>query len=313
MRKDFSDSVPKLDNAANNEEHDVMTEDWYGSFDGDENPLDQLSAADQLKLQDRMFAKIKVNIKAIRTSKTKNINYLLTGVAALLFIGLSFFYYSNRSLSILENRIFIENNSASIRKEILPDGSEIWLNPNAKVDFVPEFDPESREVNITGEVFFDVVKDVKRPFIIYSGPIVTQVLGTSFRISTYKDGTTEVSVSSGRVSVKLSENENQRVILLPNQKATYLPNRGILRKDEQIQKPLVEMKFENASLNEIIQALNIKFEVDIKLKNPELANYTLKADFNNQSLGSILQILEKSLDLSYQIKNYEITLQKNEF
>lgn len=311
MRKDFSESIlKKLKNAANNTGDDAMIEEWYASFDGDESPLDQMSDAHQLNLKDRMLAKIKVNIEAIKISKNEKIKSLLIASAALLLISFSLFLHFNRDLSILEDRVIIENTSAFIRKEILPDGTEIWLNPNAKVDFLPEFDQNTREVTITGEVFFDVVKDVDRPFIIYSGPIVTRVLGTSFRIRTYRDGTTEVSVSRGRVSVGLLD-AGDDLILLPNQRATYLASLGRLRKDEIIQRPLIQMKFENASLKQIIKTLNIKFGVNIKLKESKLGNYTLKADFNNQNLDSILEILEKSLDLNHEIKNNEIFLQKN--
>ncbi|HEY6900965.1 MAG TPA: FecR family protein [Puia sp.] len=89
----------------------------------------------------------------------------------------------------------------------LPDGTMIWLNGDATLDYPASFDT-SRDVFLReGEAFFEVASDSKRPFVVHSQQLHTQVLGTSFDIRNYK-GHYRVAVATGKVNVYYKDQHN---------------------------------------------------------------------------------------------------------
>ena len=69
----------------------------------------------------------------------------------------------------------------------LPDGSVIWLNAESSITYPTVFSGNERKVSITGEVYFEVVKDKSKPFKVIAGDQQIEVLGTHFNINAYKD------------------------------------------------------------------------------------------------------------------------------
>lgn len=64
----------------------------------------------------------------------------------------------------------------------LPDGSTVLLNEGSKLDFGNDFNTGSRQVVLTGEAYFDIKHDERRPFVVHTGKVYTTVLGTAFNI-----------------------------------------------------------------------------------------------------------------------------------
>src|SRR5690606_17587983 len=83
----------------------------------------------------------------------------------------------------------------------LPDSSTIYLAAGSYLTYPEQFPDSGRTVELTGQAFFEVTSDKKRPFKGRSGTVQTNVLGTSFRISACTGETVEVAVASGSVSV----------------------------------------------------------------------------------------------------------------
>lgn len=85
---------------------------------------------------------------------------------------------------------------------VLSDGTKIWVNSASSITFPTKFTGDTREVAITGEVYFEVKADSARPFIVKAGEQVVTVLGTSFNISAYDDDpTVETTLVSGKLRV----------------------------------------------------------------------------------------------------------------
>jgi ferric-dicitrate binding protein FerR (iron transport regulator) len=91
--------------------------------------------------------------------------------------------------------------AGEVRQLALPDGSSITLNANTRLTYPKSF--RNRQVRlVTGEAFFDIARDPKRPFIVETGHTRTQVLGTSFNIRSYeRDTATVIALITGQVSV----------------------------------------------------------------------------------------------------------------
>jgi len=102
----------------------------------------------------------------------------------------------------------------------LPDGSVVWLNASSNLTYDKDFGKDLREVNLTGEAFFDVAKDATHPFIIHTKVVDIKVLGTQFNVKAYpNDAYTETSLIRGSVEVTIKNRSNDKQHLSPGQKS----------------------------------------------------------------------------------------------
>ena len=98
------------------------------------------------------------------------------------------------------------NNSTISQVITLSDGSSVILQPNSKLSYPKIFTGNERKVYLSGEGFFEISKNRKKPFFVYANEIVTKVVGTSFRVKAYPDQPdVEVIVRTGKVKVKSNE------------------------------------------------------------------------------------------------------------
>jgi ferric-dicitrate binding protein FerR (iron transport regulator) len=78
----------------------------------------------------------------------------------------------------------------------LPDGSRVWLNNASSLRYPVSFTGATREVQLSGEAYFEVAQDATHPFFVHTtsgpaGPATIEVLGTSFNIMAYNDESAE--------------------------------------------------------------------------------------------------------------------------
>ncbi|MBC8151761.1 MAG: FecR domain-containing protein, partial [Bacteroidetes bacterium] len=132
----------------------------------------------------------------------------------------------------------------------LPDGSRMTLLPTSQASYPPAFSQTKREVHLRGEAIFAVVHDSRRPFLVLSGPLITRVLGTRFRVRALPgDSRITVSVQSGRVSVysqrDLASSHRRHVpdvpgvVLTANQQVVYQAKQAAYQKELVVQPTLI--------------------------------------------------------------------------
>jgi transmembrane sensor len=99
----------------------------------------------------------------------------------------------------------------------LADGTRIWLNAQSSITFPTAFPGKTREVKITGEVYFEVAHNRKKPFSVSFNDQQLVVLGTSFNINDYPEepGSTTTLING---SIKLAASARS-VILTPGEQA----------------------------------------------------------------------------------------------
>ena len=74
-------------------------------------------------------------------------------------------------------------------KIVLPDGTRVTLNAASSLVYPESFHGKNRQVELTGEGFFEVTSDPARPFLVQSPNFSTTVLGTVFNIAAYDEET----------------------------------------------------------------------------------------------------------------------------
>jgi len=84
----------------------------------------------------------------------------------------------------------------------LSDGTRVWLNAGSSIRWPAVFPSEDRTVEVTGEAYFEVASDARRPFRVKKGNMTVDVLGTSFNIRAYNDDPLlRVTLFEGKVRV----------------------------------------------------------------------------------------------------------------
>ena len=161
-----------------------------------------------------------LNIIAPVNSKRK---VFFTGsLIALVLIVLFFSIYHNDAGIKTEKKIVqseVSTKNGSRTKIQLPDGSSVWLNSGSKITYHNEnFGAALREVSLTGEAYFDVVKDHSKPFIIHTAKMDIKVLGTAFNVKCYPgEKSSETSLIRGSIEVTL-KNRPEKIMMKPNEK-----------------------------------------------------------------------------------------------
>lgn len=148
--------------------------------------------------------------------------------------------------------------------------------------------------------------------------MTVRVLGTSFNVKAAARGKRfEISVVTGSVQVSAPDHQSnpQQVTLKPNQQAIFetgpkkLMAQNIpLQKKREIYQP-VSITFNNTPIISVINLLEKKFDISIKLSDPKIAQCRLNADFDQQPLAEILEMLCRSLEATYTIDGNLIVIE----
>jgi transmembrane sensor len=187
------------------------------------------------------------------------------------------------------------------RQVDLPDGSTISMNEATTLRYSEDF--KERKLELSGEAFFEVERDERRPFQILAGETKTLVLGTSFYIRAYPDETRiELRVASGKVAFQDKEEKKEKLVLAKGEQAFFLNDQARLEKIESPGDNLKawhtrELHFSKTPLAEVLPALERYFGVEMELSDPRLLNCRLSGDYKDPQLDKLLDILRIALQL----------------
>jgi ferric-dicitrate binding protein FerR (iron transport regulator) len=99
----------------------------------------------------------------------------------------------------------------------LSDGTNVWLNAVSSLRFPAAFAGNERMVQVTGEAYFEVAHNAKKPFRVEVKGMQVEVLGTHFNINSYQDeGQSKTTLVQGKIKIT---GGNASAILLPGQQA----------------------------------------------------------------------------------------------
>ena len=239
---------------------------------------------------------------------------LLPRIAAVLIpvailIG-GYLYYNSSANDMIE----IYAAYGEEKHIFLPDSSELWLNTGTTVKYPREVRNGKRDVYLDGEAYFSVRKDVAKPFIVYTEKISVKVLGTMFNVKAYKsDQKAIATLTSGKVEVSTPDNVDR--ILKPNEQLSYDKKESIIKitnipTEETTAWLNGQLIFTDASLSDILQALERKFNIEIKSElSPSTKLYTIKF-LKEDSIQSILNVLADLAHFKYIQKDNVVYIKK---
>lgn len=215
---------------------------------------------------------------------------------------------------------FLNNQTTSISATTsgliydLPDGSKITLKKGAAIEFDKEFGTGNRNIEMTGEAYFEVKHMSEIPFTISGGEARIQVLGTQFNVRALpNEDQVTVVLTSGSVSLWFDANNKKSTILKPGEKAEMNLRE---KKIEAGVNPDVnymawktrQLRFENSSLNEVMQAISAVYEINYQPLSQSLSACRLTASFDNMQLQEVLDVVGSTLDLQFTLDNNTIKI-----
>jgi transmembrane sensor len=296
-------------------EEKAFIEQWYNNEPG--KPVFWETPESEAEVRDRIFSRLQASIAASKPDEEtpvirinqfrRNIRRIaaIAAIFAVAILGIRFLFQREKQIITSAEQVSLVAPDARVldqttnytRHLTLPDGSTVVLKANSKLDYSGNFSGKSREVILVGEAYFDISHDEKRPFIIHTGEVKTTVLGTAFNINANPQSR-RIVIAVTRGKVKVEKQDKVLAILHPNQQVICNPNAAEGELKEVNAEALVtdwtrqDMVFDGQSFLQIVDLLNRRYGVDIRLNNAALEHCTIKAFFNGtESLDKVLDVL----------------------
>ena len=314
-KQEFNLLSNKYLNGLCTEDEVVLLLDWSKKLDL-ENQL-KISSGEKEEIKSRIWRNIQLGIPQMHFSKTAKISIgVMTSLAACLLIVFLLNVRPTESLTSKSanlSRMEMKNMTLVDQKILLKDGSLVILKPQSSINYGKDFNVKKREVFLIGQAFFKVKRNVTKPFVVHSGDLNTEVLGTSFWVkSNTRNNQIEVSVTSGKVSVysnKVSDsNSLNGVILTRNQKVVFdivskTINPTIVDNPLPILTPdfsKVQLIFQATPLQSVLTTMSKHYGVEIILTNPKSNDCQITADLNGLPMFTQLDLICKSIAATYE-------------
>jgi transmembrane sensor len=237
--------------------------------------------------------------------------------------------------------IFVPN--GKMKKIVLPDSSEVWLNAGTRLSYAAGFGEGKREVSLEGEGYFAVKHNEKIPFIVRTQGYTVRDIGTIFTINAYPDSKNfETAVIEGRIEVRcdLPRTASAEKILLDKNEVLKIVGTGTAspvrdntpRQTDSLhrvpQPVLVNtfistapdmdhytgwkdhlLVFNEETFDQVAQRLERTFDVRIHINSDQLARLRYTGRFNKvQSITDALEIIKKTTPIVYHLEKGIITI-----
>lgn len=159
---------------------------------------------------------------------------------------------------------------------VLPDGSKVWLNTATSMTYPVKFSRDKRELQISGEVYFEVKHAENWPFIVTTRDQQIEVLGTYFNISAYEDDVlTKTTLVNGRVKVSTPQeigDKAQVQVLQPGDQAITAREIGVIKVYKADTEEVVSWRnnlfvFTNEEISEVMKKVSRWYDVEVVYKD----------------------------------------------
>lgn len=273
---------------------------------------------------------------------------VLLTVCLLSIIFLSVYYFNkpiNEKTKIepVAAKCEITTKYGSKTSVVLPDGTKVWVNAASKLIYDNDYGNTTREVNLVGEAFFDVVHNAAKPFVIHTSKMDIRVLGTQFNVRCYPDESKiETSLIKGQIEVTLKKNPAQKIYLKPNEKLILMnddvneipvPELHNAQAEQKIKVPeqvsinhltyqaidsaIVEtswmenkLEFVSETFEDVAKKMEKWYGVNITITNEKLKQTHLTGSFENETIEQALKALQLTIQFTYTNNENNIIITK---
>jgi len=273
--------------------------------------------------ESRIWRKIQNNIDREKPTRYNRFyKYYSIAASLLLLLGISSSIYMKSFYN--PGQVYtITSGIQNIESLSLPDGTSVMIGAGSKLTYPSNFSGKNRDVNLSGQAFFDVKKDEKKPFIVHTSHMDITALGTGFEVYTYEsESRLETILLNGKVRIKIKDSEMkdmEDVILSPNEMLVYdLDNYTVEVNSVNADKYSAWrnhgiLTFENEKLSMIIRRLEHWYGRKIICPVEVAENHRFTFKVRDESLERILFMFTESSPISYRKideEDYELYIRK---
>lgn len=170
----------------------------------------------------------------------------------------------------------------------LPDGTQVWLNKGATLDYPEQFAADNRQVELTGEAFFEVVHMPEKPFSVMADSTETRVLGTSFNLNEKAGDELELVLITGKVQFSKGQ---QNEVLVPGERVT-VDEAGLVTKSFNEQQNFMSWKtgrliFDSTAIRDVVRDVEQLYGISLEIENENFKSCLLTTTFQNDPLESV--------------------------
>ncbi len=258
--------------------------------------------------------------------------WMKVAACAVVAIGLGWvgwqYYRSNNGYNgLVSGKELVERVNTSGKQQVikLTDGTQVVLYPQSRLSFAETFPADQRTVYLSGDAYFQVAKDPKRPFLVHTTDLVTKVLGTSFFVRA-RDASdkTLVEVREGKVSVfkqkEFAARKNVKskvpngIVLTPNQKLIFEHASSEMRRTLSDNPEIVPsdhpktFEFVNAPASSVLTDIEEAYQIDIIFDRDVMKGCPVTASLAGQPMFSKLSILCEVIEARYEVLDGKIVI-----
>lgn len=253
------------------------------------------------------------------------VHRLLPVMAALAAVGIFIFGIKvfNESFE-LRHRKQVTNYTAYTtgigerRTVTLPDGTNILLNANSRMDVPADYNQGQRDILLKkGDGFFEVAQDHLQPFRVTVNGIVTTALGTSFRVRAYPfEKNIKVMLLTGKVEIasQLKNGAPVPVYLIPGEEATLNKGGGAIQKGSFDISQMDNWKagrliFKDATLREMAEELQNWYGVKVTITGNTSKKIHFNGEFDkDKDIRSVMKAIAFINGMEYDLEGDVLTL-----
>ncbi len=256
-------------------------------------------------------------IVARRRRRRRNIAAAAVSAAAVLLTALFVTVPTHTDTST--DQIAYQTERGEQKGITLPDGSVVTINAESKLSYIFDDARNLRLVFLTGEAFFDIVRDTLNPFIVRTDHVNARVLGTKFNMSAYPtDRVVETTIIEGRVALSVPGSDVDPIEVTANDRATLVKGSNSFRLDHVDASAVAQwidgaLVFRETCMEDIAARLERYYDVTVTLADRELRTMVYTATFDRGTpIANILDLLAFTSPIEYTIDGnlIEIKLKK---
>ncbi|AGA80401.1 FecR family protein [Echinicola vietnamensis] len=195
----------------------------------------------------------------------------------------------------------------------LADGTKVWLNSESVIKYPSKFADQIREVEFSGEAYFEVAKDANRPFILHSQSQELRVLGTSFNVTSYKDED-RILTTLIEGSVAIQPASGEQLILQPNEQSSLTKATGMIEKRTVEVENFIAWKdgimhFDNMELHELLGRLSRWYDIKVECENQAIRTKKFTGEIARyDDVSEFLKMLEASGIVEFKLDKNVVTV-----
>lgn len=185
---------------------------------------------------------------------------------------------------------------------VLSDGTKVWLNAESSIRYPGAFNGNTREVTVTGETYFEVAKNKSKPFIVSTGNVKVQAVGTAFNINGF-DST--ITLTEGIVKI----DDSQHSALLKPGQQLGVKDWAVKSVDTD---PVIawtrnEFKFKHAAIEEIMRPIERWYNARVVYKDKISFHFNATIE-RSVPVSKVLALLEETGNVKFAISGDTITV-----